>query len=74
MSGGSWLAVIILVALLGASAATAYWVWVQMSDVPMSTHGFIALGLGCVVAIGLGVGLMSLVWRSHDRGYDDQVR
>ena len=73
MSGASWLAVAILVALLGSASAVGWWAWTEMADVPIGMHGWIALGLGASFSVILGVALMSLVWRSHKRGYDDDA-
>ena len=73
MSAGSWLAVAILMALLGSAIAVGWWAWSQMGDVAIGGHGYVALGLGAGLSIVLGVTLMSLVWRSHKRGYDEEA-
>jgi hypothetical protein len=73
MSGGTWLAVLILLALLGVSAAVAWWVWTEMADVAIGMHGYIALGLGVAATLALGIGLMTLVWKSHKSGHDEEV-
>jgi len=39
----------------------------------MTLHGWIALALGVVISIALGVGLMALTFYSARRGYDDRV-
>ncbi len=39
----------------------------------MSLHGCIALALGSVLSLALGIGLMALVFYSARRGYDDRV-
>jgi hypothetical protein len=36
----------------------------------MSTNGWIAMGLGILATLGLGVGLMALVFYSHRQGRD----
>ncbi len=40
-------------------------------DAKMSIHGWIALTLGVVVTMAVGVGLMALVFFSARRGWDD---
>ncbi len=63
----------VLLALLAASVGVALWAWQQIGDVEISGHGLIALGLGAVVTVGLGAGLMALVFFSSRRGYDERA-
>ena len=71
----------ILVALLAGSLVTiliaaigwAAWVWLSLGSAEISTDGFIALALGIVVSLTVGVGLMILVFYSSRRGYDEQL-
>jgi len=63
----------VLLALLGASAAVAVWVWIEIGEVAISRHGLTALALGAVLTFGLGAGLMTLVFVSNRRGYDDKA-
>jgi hypothetical protein len=67
------LTVALLVGLLGATAGVAIWAWQEMGEVEISRHGLIALGLGALVTFALGAGLMTLVFFSNRRGYDDQA-
>lgn len=67
------LTLVVLLGLLAASSAVGYWVWVELGDVEMSHHGWIALTLGVVFTFVIGAGLMALVFFSHRRGYDDRV-
>lgn len=70
---GTWLTIAILLALLVASASVGYWVWLELGDVEISWHGWMALSLGVVATFLVGAGLMSLVFFSHRRGYDDRA-
>lgn len=45
--------------------------WTASSDVPMSTDGWIALGLGTLFSLVIGCGLMVLMFYSSRSGYDD---
>ncbi len=63
----------LVAALLAILALSVYGVAMAWKGVglELSLHGWIALILGVVLSIGLGVGLMSLVFYSARRGYDD---
>lgn len=65
--------VVTLLSLLAAAAGVAWWGWNQLADVQMSMHGYIALALGVVATLGLGMGLMWLVYFSHRHGFDDEA-
>ncbi len=63
---------IAVAALLSASAmAIAYTAWRSMADVEMSSSGYIAMILGGVATVAVGVGLMALLFWSNRKGYDD---
>jgi len=68
LSPAGWLTLAILFAFLGVSLWYAVKVWTAMSGVQMSGFGWTFLVLGVVVTIGLGAGLMALVFYSarHD--------
>lgn len=60
--------------LLAILAATIWWAWqgwVLHSDAQMSTHGYIAMGLGIFFSLVIGFGLMALTFYSSRHGYDD---
>ncbi len=57
---------------LAVSVWWAAWVWDSM-DGELSTDGNIALTLGIVLSMVVGVGLMALLFHSARRGYDEQV-
>ncbi len=59
-----------MVGLLAGAAAVALYTWDQLAGVTMSIHGIIALILGVVISLGLGMGLMALVFYSNRKGYD----
>jgi hypothetical protein len=67
------LTVTVLLGLLLASAAVAYWVWIELGDVAMGRHGWIALSLGAGATLLVGGGLMALVFFSSRRGYDERA-
>jgi hypothetical protein len=67
----SWIAVAAAVAAVGAVLAAVAGLWSQVGDVEISAGGWIALGLGVLIALALGIGLMALVFFSSRRGYDE---
>lgn len=67
------LTVVVLIGLLAASAAVAFWVWRELGDVEISRHGWLALTLGAGATFLVGAGLMSLVFFSSRRGYDERA-
>ena len=69
----SAIAVVVLVGLLLVSAAAGYWVWQEVGAVEIGLHGWIALGLGAVLTFLLGAGLMTLMFLSSRRGYDERA-
>ena len=71
MTKGSVAIVAVLLAFL---VATIWWAtegWMAHSDVVMSKHGYIAMGLGVFFSLLIGCGLMALTFYSSRRGYDD---
>jgi hypothetical protein len=70
LSAAGWIALAILVGLLLVSLWYAVQVWTAMSGVHMSGWGWFFLIAGIVVTIGLGAGLMALVFYSSRHGMD----
>ena len=48
--------------------------WSGIGDSEISEAGWFAMGFGIVVTLALGIGLMSLVFFSNRRGYDETAR
>lgn len=67
------LVVAVLLGILALAGIIAYASWRQLAGVTMSVHGYVALGLGIGLTILLWVGLMTLVFLSSRRGYDDEA-
>jgi hypothetical protein len=68
LSAAGWITLAILLGFFCASLWYAVKVWSAMAGVHMSGFGWTFLILGIVVTIGLGAGLMALVFYSsrHD--------
>jgi len=70
LSAAGWIAILVLLGLFGVSLWYAIRVWTSMAGVHMSGWGWLFLVLGVVVTIGLGAGLMGLVFYSSRHDYD----
>ncbi len=62
----------VMAIFFAVSVYWAAWVWGSL-DGELSTDGNIALTLGIVLSLVIGVGLMVLLFHSARHGYDDQV-
>jgi hypothetical protein len=65
------LLVVVWSVLLLAAGGLALHLWLELEDVKLGFHGWLALGLGVGLSLLLGIGLMMLVFHSSRRGYDD---
>ena len=54
--------------MLGVAVWGAVYVWDQIGDIEMSTAGILAMIAGIVLSLGLGMGLMFLVFKSERNG------
>ena len=61
-----------LLAFLGASVWFAYYIWASDAGPPMPASGYVAMALGVVFSLVVGIGLMALVFYSHRHGYDER--
>ena len=67
---GAWVVVGVLSAFLVAAGIIGYIGWTDTdTDVPAS--GYIAMALGTIFSLVVGVGLMALVFYSSRKGYDE---
>ena len=58
----------VIVIVIGALIAV---LWTSIGDSEISAAGWLAMGLGVIVTLALGIGLMALVFISNRRGYDE---
>jgi hypothetical protein len=66
-------ALVVLGFALAVAGAVFYFVeaWSSIGGARISVIGWLAIGGGAIVTLGLGGGLMALVFYSARRGYDD---
>ncbi len=67
----SWIAVAIAVCVVAAVGAVVADLWTDVGESGISAAGWAAMALGVLVTLGLGVGLMSLVFISSRLGFDE---
>jgi hypothetical protein len=68
MRAGSIVTVAVLAFLVTGAVAFAYF-GLSEPGRPMSAQIFVALILGSILSLGIGVGLMALLFYSHRKGY-----
>ena len=73
MRAGTIVTLAMLAFLLAGSVAFAYF-GLSEPGRPMSSQFFVALILGSLLSMGVGVGLMALLFYSHRKGYDEPPR
>ena len=67
----TWIAVAIAIAVAIVVIVVMASVWTGLGDTGISEGGWVALVLGVLATLALGIGLMSLVFISNRRGYDE---
>jgi TRAP-type C4-dicarboxylate transport system permease small subunit len=73
MKGSFVLVAIVLIVLVGTIIGS-YSQWSSDAEVSLGADGWIAMLLGTVFTLVIGCGLMALVFYSHHKGYDDDVK
>jgi hypothetical protein len=67
---GGWIVITVLLLLFAAAGVIGYLGWtISNADVPMS--GYVAMALGVIFSLAVGVGLMALVFYSSRKGFDE---
>jgi len=70
----TWIAATAAVVVAVAVIVVIAEFWSGIGDSEISEAGWFAMGFGIVVTLALGIGLMSLVFFSNRRGYDETAR
>lgn len=64
--------VLSLLGFLAASVWFTYYVFAFDDGPPMPMSGYVAMALGVLFSLVVGIGLMALVFYSHRHGYDER--
>ena len=70
LSNAGWLTIGILLGFLAAALWYGIYVWDALGDVHFSAFGWLALVAGSLITIGVGAGLMTLVFYSNRKDLD----
>ena len=68
---GNWIAVTIATGAVLVVVVVIASLWSGLGESEITLAGWIALALGVILTLGLGIGLMTLVFISSRRGYDE---
>ena len=68
---GSWAILTVLLLLLAGTVAAIYLGWRLASGTDVPASGYLAMAFGVIVSLGVGFGLMALVFYSSRKGYDE---
>ena len=63
----------VLLGLLAAATWLAVHTWMAAAASPMPTAGYVAMTLGVVFSLLVGIALMALLFYSSRHGYDEQA-
>jgi hypothetical protein len=66
---GGWILIGVMLAMLAAAIVYAVQIWTSV-NATMSGWGWLFMILGILVSVGLGAGLMALVFYSSRHDYD----
>jgi hypothetical protein len=68
---GSWTVLVVLLLLLAGTFAIIYFGWTLANGTDVPASGYIAMVFGVLVSLGVGFGLMALIFYSSRKGYDE---
>ncbi len=68
---GSWSILIVLLLLLAGTFVVVRLGWTLANGTDVPASGYIAMALGVLVSLGVGFGLMALIFYSSRKGYDE---
>jgi len=68
---GNWIAVMIAAGAVLVVVVVITSLWSRLGESEISLAGWLAMALGVILTLGLGIGLMAPVFISSRRGYDE---
>ena len=70
ISVAGWFAIAVMAGFLGWSGWYAVHAWNALGGISISITGWIFIAIGVLLTLGLGAGLMALVFYSSRKNYD----
>jgi hypothetical protein len=71
LSFANWSLLLVLVSLLVFAIVVSYYGWTSAAGTDVPESGYLAMALGIIFALVIGVGLMGLLFYSSRHGYDE---
>jgi hypothetical protein len=71
LGAGSWIILIVLLALLVVTGIVIHFGWVLGDGADVPASGYVAMAFGVIVSLAVGFGLMALIFYSSRKGYDE---
>jgi hypothetical protein len=68
---GSWIILIVLLSLLVATGVLSYIGWNLGGTTAVPASGYVAMALGVIFSLAVGLGLMAMIFYSSRKGYDE---
>jgi hypothetical protein len=68
---GSWIILIVLLSLLLVTGVISYIGWTLGGTTAVPASGYVAMALGVIFSLAVGVGLMAMIFYSSRKGYDE---
>lgn len=64
---------VVAAAIVLSLVVIGIYAWIALGETGMTASGYLAVFLGALGTIGLGGGLMALLFYSHRHGYDERA-
>jgi hypothetical protein len=71
LSFANWSLLVVLGSLLAFAIVVSYYGWTSAAGTDVPESGYLAMALGIIFALVIGVGLMGLLFYSSRYGYDE---
>jgi hypothetical protein len=68
---GSWTILAVLLLLLGGTVGIVYLGWTLTNGTDVPASGYVAMAIGVLISLGVGFGLMALIFYSSRNGFDE---